>query len=364
MAFITKDDQQRIDETLNFIANTTLVNVNMRNAVSTFVSDFVRRKLPTGSSRQELRTFSRGMSMAKVSHAGSEGQRAMRRALHLIWEAIGNHQRAESSKLTPGLDIQYDFKRSMEKAWIASEQTLGGTVAHQWVFDNGLKLHTKAFLKRNIVKIDGSTKIDGTQGDRNVLDFWFAFDKASDRYVIGPSAIWGGVKMPVVSVPAVHWADIPGRAPTEDRGTFAGMVGTEVAGASLMVTTQFTGCSFCIKDVGRVFASHISPSVKGRPHPFSDGTKLAKQLAGDRTSAVTGGDFSNAIPGTGKLLVFGRGYSNLTGLPNGYDARCAGGGNCMYILGFLRNTGQWKFFSQEVIGGRINDAKRIFPERG
>ncbi|MCG3194811.1 MAG: hypothetical protein DIJKHBIC_04078 [Thermoanaerobaculia bacterium] len=363
MAFITKDDQARIDDAFNFIAGTTLVPARMKLAVSTFVSDFIKRKLPTGSSRQEIRNFSRGMSMAKVHHSGTEGQRALRRAIHLLWEAMENHERAEQAKLTPGIDLVYDFKRSMEKAWIVSEKKGGGLVAHKWVFDNGLKLYTKAFLRRNRLFIQGSSKIDGTQGDQNVLDFEFGFDELKDRYTIAPKGL-GGYSFKAVSVPAVHWTDVPRRGVTEDSGSFGAMNGTEFDGASVMVTTQFTGCSFCLKDAGRLLGAHISPSVPGRPHPFSSGTKLAQQLSGVQEPAVGKGDFANGNPGTGQLLVYGRGYSNMTGLRDGYDPRIQGGGSSgMYIVGFKRPTGQWKVFSQEIVDNHIVKAIRIYPTK-
>lgn len=357
MGFITKDDQQRIDETLQFIAASTLVPTQMRTAVAAFVTAFLNQRLPPGTTRRDLRTFSRQMSMARVPHSGTEVQRNLRRAIHLLWEAMGNHQRAEEAKTCPGGDLVHDYKRSMEKAWLVSETRGGGNVGHQWVFTHGLRHHTRAFLTRNRITIRGSPRIRTDDGDRNVLDFNFSFDPLYDRYAFGVGGV-GGMTFQTVSVPAVHWATVPGRGNAQDAGSFANVHGTELGGATVMLTTQFTGCSFCIKDAGRVLAAHISPSLPSQPHSM-DGTKLARQLSGQQ-GGVTGGDFGNGAGGS-PFLVFGRGYSNF-GDHGGYDARIQGGGtSSMSVIGFLRSTGQWKVYSQQVLDGRIVKAVRIFP---
>ncbi|MCC6132888.1 MAG: hypothetical protein IT186_23405 [Acidobacteria bacterium] len=357
MPMFGKDDRQRIDDTLDFIANCNLVGTQIRGPVSTFVRKFVNTRLPEGSSKKDVKVFSKGMSMSKVHHSGPEGHRAVRRAIHLLWEAMGNHERAEKAKFTPAGDLRYDYKRTMEKAWIVSEKTTGGVAALKWVFDNGLTLHTKAFLHRNKIFIGGSTRNDLTQ-DQNVVGFQFDFEPDKDRYIIQPGGS-RGYAFNAASVPAVHWTRVPGRGTNEDSGSFAAIRGTELGGANVMITTQFTGCVFCIKELGRVMAAHVAPSIPEVPNPFSDGTKLAKQVAGQQTG-VTKGDFSNLNPGTGSFFVYGRGYSNLIGR-NGYDLKIKGKGNHMYLIGFLRTTGKWKVYTQEFVDGIITKAERVYP---
>ncbi len=357
MWVITKNDIARIDETLRFIADVPLVPKQMRTAVSTFVNDFVAGKLPTGTSKKDIQAFSRQMSMAKVSHSGNVEQRAVRRAIHLLWEAMGNHVRAEQSKFTAANDLTYDYKRSMEKAWLTAEAKTGGTIGHRWVFENGLKLHPKAFLTWNVIAIRGGTKVDTAHGNQNVQSFVFSFDPANDRYVI--QAGGSGYAFQAVSVVPIHWADVEDRGHVEDRGSFAKIRGTALEGAGVMVTTQFTGCTFCIKTAATILTAHLSPSLPSHPYPLSNGTKLAMQLAG-RQEGVTKGDFKDS--GTGPFQVYGKGFSTIPGHVTGYSSKIQGGGkSCMHLIGFLRSDGRWKIYTQEYIDGQIKKAKRVYP---
>ena len=126
-----------------------------------------------------------------------------------------------------------------------------------------------------------------------------------------------------------------------------------------MVTTQFSGCSFCFKQInGRLFAAHISPSlVAGTGGIAGGGTELARQLAG-QVQSVTAGNFPSPVPQGGQLMVFGPGYSNIPNLAGGYQISQTQTGGYMTVIG-LRAGANWKLFSQTVAAGKVVDVKRL-----
>ena len=111
-----------------------------------------------------------------------------------------------------------------------------------------------------------------------------------------------------------------------------------------MVTTQFTGCTFCFKNSGgTIHAAHIAPSNKISPKEGQnvvsiDPTKLAEQLADD-------GNFSNA-DGAGNFHVYGRDHGKHT-FDNGYlyKSGSSGATNWMTVIGFRTDVG-WAIFTQ------------------
>jgi len=115
-----------------------------------------------------------------------------------------------------------------------------------------------------------------------------------------------------------------------------------------MVSTQFTGCSLCFKEVnGRLFAAHIMPD-NGPAGGFpGSGIAMARELAG-QNPLVAAGDFANA-PAGGVFKVFGRGYSNILTCPLGYNY--TGPPSYMTIIGFHK-PGGWQIFSQEITAAK------------
>lgn len=143
--------------------------------------------------------------------------------------------------------------------------------------------------------------------------------------------------------------------------TFANILGCELTGATFMVTTQFTGCTFCwTNNGGMIRAMHIGPTRAGYPS-----AALATSYPGGGNGVATrivaqgaGAGMANAAGAA--LHVFGRGAGN---------APAINGGNSFYpnatleyatIIG--RNSGGgWKFYLQAIDSTthNISEARRI-----
>ena len=110
----------------------------------------------------------------------------------------------------------------------------------------------------------------------------------------------------------------------------------DVAGAPIVVTTQFTGCSLCFRQSGaNLYAAHISPG--NSPPSIATGEVLARQLSG-LVNGVVGADFANAQGPP--VSVYGREYSNLNAFPNGY-----GGRNLAWFTMIGFDQGGWHLYA-------------------
>lgn len=361
---ITKNVTKRITDTLTTIATTPHFPPPERARVHAFASAFVNTHYPATNARSAGYTaFSTGMTMTDVAAAGSEEQRAMRRAIYLLWHAMGEPPHAARVKMVLAGDVRAVFVATMQKALCRGDGAAGDPAGGKYVFKNAFRADPLQFLQRNMIMISGVTTVG--PGTRNMLRFKMEFNAWKDRYefsIVDDRGAGGCHSFDATSVPAVYWADVPGRTTALNAGSFAGIRGTEMAG-KYMVTTQFTGCSFCLKQTGGgLFAAHVSPGYKGPAReaaaPGIDGTLLARQLCGTE-HPVVGGDFGNAPASPNPFHVFGKEHSNLPG-QTGYDARCTlgGGQNWMSLFGFNR-TGAWEIYCQEVIAGGIGDVSRI-----
>ena len=142
---------------------------------------------------------------------------------------------------------------------------------------------------------------------------------------------------------------MPNRTNDPARGSFATITGSQLTTYDVMISTMFSGCSFCFKQEnagGRIWAAHIMPD-DGVGHVVAGaGTGLARQLAG-LVPNVTGGDFTGST--AGNFRVFGAGYSNLAApLNTGYPVRTALD-EFMNIIGFRTNN-VWRIWSQHING--------------
>jgi hypothetical protein len=119
-----------------------------------------------------------------------------------------------------------------------------------------------------------------------------------------------------------------------------------------MVTTQFTGCAFCMaEDAGSMYCAHVSPAGVPNMAPNTDGPTLARRIM------ATNGAFANA--NNAVVRVFGR---NAGSAPNaaGYDLGTGGGAtDYMTIVGFPGGT-SYQIFSQTTRAARIANVRQIF----
>jgi hypothetical protein len=376
-----KNATQRINDTLNFIRGNDIASYALKASAYSLANRFITAHYPPGNAGQQAyRTFSEGMSMSGVRNSGSEPQRQIRRALYLIWHAIQDvspvmlpadlQNQITRVLALPPASLRDDFLWTLHKARAVDDGTGGNNRDHACsnLLAVVIPADPLAFLRANKIMIFGSNAYAPDPQDRNVVNFYMRSDAGHDRYEFGPH---GGMAPPAgshifaaASVTAVHWTTVPGRGNVENPGpgagaTWAGITGIRLDGADTMTTTQFTGCSFCVKSGGgQVYAAHISPSVPGVANPFSNGTNMARQICGSDPN-VGAGDFANH--GAGVFQVYGMGHSDIPGLGTGYPVRGVNPTdlNTMCLIGFRRG-GNWGVYSQHTSrAGSIMGAYQI-----
>ena len=361
---ITKNAATRLGDVLTTIGTTPHFPPPERGRVLAFATGYMNANYPAGNAKTAAyKSFSNQMTMTDVRQAGTEDERAMRRAIFFLWIAMGDPMEAAKAKMILAGDVQASFVATMQKALCHADTAAGNDAGTKYVFKQVFRANPLQFLQRNKIMISGVTVINA--GTQNVLRFMMEFNAGRNRYefgIVGPHAA-GKYAFDTTSVPAIYWADVPGRTTTIAAGSFAGIRGTELSG-KYMVTTQFTGCAFCVKNTGGgLCAAHVSPGYKGAARPTAtpgiDAQLLAEQLCGTRPPVV-GGDFANAVPSANPFRVFGKSHSNIPG-QGGYDPLCTAGGgkNWMCLFGF-NNAGAWEIYCQEIVDDAIKRAYRIW----
>jgi len=358
-----RDPVARITDTLGFISTGPAITLaaNIRTAAHALCQNVVTTRFPRNTATQQAAygAFSNQISLRTEANSGNEQERRMRRSIILLWKAIGLQTgnqlacdpRAVNARTLPAAGLQEELERMILKA-AACDAVGVAQVFNEFVG------HPRRFFDANKIIIRGSihgknkytgAALVGPGAYQNVVSFHFYYNPADDRYGI-ESSLAAGVShvFQAVSVPAVRWDEVPNRLVAN---SFAGILGTELAGASYMVTTQFTGCSFCFRtDGASTYAAHISPAVSG--------LQLAQDLTGSNL-AVAGGDFANfAGVGAPSFQVFGKGHGNAavrTG-SSYYPAATSS----MYLFGVL-NSGSWRIYTQSVdVNRNILESRRIF----
>lgn len=302
---------------------------------------------------------------------GTALQRRQRRAIALLWATIGSRgaagllpqQTAAMNMAAANLPAALD-----EAMFFAAAVASPAGIAH--VFNNHFAANPLAFIQQHRILIQGGTQGQNlltapAPGYQNVLAFRFYFVPASHRFQLSsvalPPAAIPSHNFNAVSVPALLWSLVPGRGavanppalPPPPPPSFAAMQGIELAGANWMMTTQLTGCSFCLAEQGGVaYASHITPMTT------LTGLTLANQLMGLQPG-VGGAVMSNhPNPALAPVGVFGSGAGNFP---------VAFGGNAFYpAVGTYQSMsifgqslgGGWRIFAQVVLpGGAISAAE-------
>ncbi|MES2185675.1 MAG: hypothetical protein V4505_14070 [Pseudomonadota bacterium] len=364
-----KTDRERLNETLRFIRDLNF-GADMAAphvaAVHAFVAAFVNLhygpKAHWYNQNPAMHQFSQQFSIGRQPNE-TAAQRKPLRAVALIKAAmagIGAGARPAPRTFTGPRDlIDTMWKARLKIAQAAADAApLNDFLAY-------FRANAAAVLGTNKILVTGHPGLRGTGAhnvghpDHNVQDFRFQFNEGSDRYEFrmpGLAEIPGCITIQAVSVTAEHWATVPGRnndpAPTALNPTsFAGILGTRLAGADIMVTTQFSGCSFCLKRYGNdTLAAHISPAIRGSVLPGMEGLDLAEQLMGLRQHVVAG-DFGNppvgGVPVVGAPIpfhIYGKTRSNVLTAPGGYPA-----GIYMYLIG-VRQGHDWSIYSQHQAG--------------
>ncbi len=392
-----KNRATRFNDTVTFIRNYAACGLPgpIRHDIGTYVAAQFPRLTPAQQTAYDALSdeMSVKTSIPVKANRGTEAQREERRALVLLWRAMGATQAnppaldgrvAEAMSLAPGA-IGAVLTETMIKAAVVAS---GAGASH--VFNMELSANPLGFITTRRIFIGGSTTgADKLQDPaaasyENNLDFRFQYHAEKDYFQFARQALaqYGASHtIPSVSVPALHWSDVPGRglvpvpaAPAAPVAgvvpppppSFAGMLGIRFTGGPVwMFTTQFTGCSFCYKIGGGAFyAAHISPAgIAGKP--VLSGQALANQIMGG-VANVGGGDFANTPAGGAALNVFGNGAGNVVPFGGGnafYPPKVQGAslpGEMKWMSLFGRFTGAWELYTQSVDGSdAIMEARRI-----
>ncbi len=353
-----KSDQARVTETLAVIQTAPVAPIDAaldvssvgRGLVCSWLANLYPRLLP--SDQQAFHELSQSLSVkaniARNVAKGDERQRAKRRAIFLLWKAIGKAQnaddytspRAAEAMTLPPASLDAAFGEVMLKAATVATPAGAREVMQK------LETHPVPFLSRHSLQIVGSLQghdrfssaPDNTY--RNVVRYHLQYQPGvPDQFVMSETidARNGAAHaFDAVCVPALHWTEVPnvGRGPPYN---FTGILGCEVAGADFMLTTTFTGCAFSWTDhQGVLRASHISPAGGGTGTYPGGGKALAQEL-------MARGAMANA-PGQ-RLTVLGAGAGNApvaTGNPYYPDPRNF---RWVAIIGVRQGGGAWEFYA-------------------
>ena len=382
-----KSKRARFNETIDFIQNRAAAGLTqgIRNDIAALISLRINRLSPAAiqayDTANEAMSVKRHIALGVAT--GTNPERETRRAISLLWSTLAATQAFppavqaridRAMMLAPG-NLQAEFDDVMLKAAVVAS---GAGASH--VFNMQFSANPLTFIQTHRLFINGSTAGKATFTNsasthfRNLIQFDFFYNAEHDRFefACGVSPNHGAShQVMVASVPALHWSEVPGRgiAPLPTAlapAGFHGVMGTEVAGAQWMLTTQFTGCSFCYSTGGGfLYAAHISPAgIMGLP--VMTGAELANQLMGN-VAHVARGRFANFPGGAAAIQnVFGNGVGNAAVNPAGIPfyppktpGAVAGQMKWMSIFG-RRHVGNWQLYTQSIDGvDAILEARRI-----
>lgn len=351
-----KGSNARIDETVEYIVSQ--VPGGEQATIRSYLNDRVAHMSVGG----DVHNISDPMSMNDLVNRGTEDERKIRRSVMLI-ETVALTAAAGApaakTQAVPALTIR--FNGLVEAVRLLADQDRGTANLLQAKFRQ-LQANPLGFLQNNLLLVFGSNT-DGVMNQYFVFEYSQGVPKF--KFVTArPGTATHCYTASVVNVPAILWSHVPGRTNNANAGSFAGIVGTRLNLANTMVTTQFSGCSFCFKEHGgSVYAAHIWPDDANVPHSampaaggHGGGTRLARQLAGLAAPGVTGGGFAAPAPAGGVFQVYGPGYSNVAGRAGGYPVRV--GNDWMTLIG-VNMGGHWRLFSQHVVNGAIHAAVQV-----
>lgn len=336
MGIFSKSAQARLDETINYILQD--ISPTERAAVKQYLESQIQKMSGGG----DIKGLSDPMSMNDLAERGTPDERKKRRSLILMAYAKANEMQLDQTKNLAGAQLGPKYFEAIKRIRLLADQEFGTQAVIRERYD-AMMARPLEFLSAYMLFTRGSN----TDGKMTQY-FFFEFKNGKEGFALcsdidphPPKSL----KVDVISVPGIVWSDVPGRGKQSVVGSFSTIKGTELTGASLMITTQFSGCAFCVKKVdatAKFFAAHIMPGlehVQGS-NIAGGGQKLALQLSGSDVPAVSRGNFAPPGDGAGTFYVYGSGYSNIVPVAAGYDSK-----QSMTLIGVLKSTG-WQFLRQ------------------
>jgi hypothetical protein len=351
-----KPTGQRIQATLDFLLATNLVTQGARTAARALADAFLAANYPGGAGTPAYDAFSRELSLGGHLFDDPDQRRQMARALFLLWRAI---QWFDGQFVLPKANVgqitlataDRKLANYIVKAHCVQNERTGGSggATHALTALTGDPL---TFLRDNKVIVLGSGAFAGPDV-ANVQACNFRYNAGLDRYEFTVNNPVGGAALLVDSVKAFHWTDPRYLAPVHPAlhdittADFGNMLGIPLSGVHIMVTTQFTGCSFCMAEHANVvYCAHVSPAGVPNKQPDTNGPTLARRI-------LATGAMANA-PGA-PLAVYGR-TAGTAPHPGGYNLGVGGGiATYMTVLGFPQGN-TYRIFAQTTENGRIQGA--------
>jgi hypothetical protein len=140
-----------------------------------------------------------------------------------------------------------------------------GTMEPRNVLTTVIPANPLQFLSENAIMILGSTANNPDVFHRNLVNFYFTYQPGQDRYYFAPTGLnpapAGAYAFTPVSVPAIHWSQIPGRGNLElppAAGIQQGLVGSHTTGAVCVMEKLNGSISIQSRRVGLAYDSLAS----------------------------------------------------------------------------------------------------------
>jgi hypothetical protein len=340
---MVKGAQKRLDATVEFVRKEPNLRAEVRQVVADYLEYFmdIDRVGPVYTTKQHLKTFSESLSQRNNPNSGEKAERHYRRALHMMYQSLGDSPARAAVDTMAEAALAPAFRKLAKEVYLYWDKTGAACRAKL----DKLRSSPRQFLEENEIFINGHKKKE-TGHVRGPAWFLVSYEPGRKRFVFEPMgseqdrADQPGYRFQAISVPAVAHDD------ASEHRNLQELIPTELTGLDIMLTTQFSGCSFCLQQSGgKVYAAHISPDeARTKQDPIA----LADTLRG--TGAAAGGAFKG-VGGSG-FRVYGRGESDVKG-----DAGYAKALKAMLIIGVRSKTGTWEVFSQHVDMGKGSKPK-------
>jgi len=197
----------------------------------------------------------------------------------------------------------------------------------------------QTFMQANVL-----VPMCGNQGGQH----WFSFNKSTEKWKIDVQQLQpaGRASLQAFVVPPTLFSEVGGD------GSLVGSRSDDSPACKVMLTTQFTGCSFCFSINGQsLVAAHVDPGGGvGR-----DSTTTGEEV---RTAMVKHTKFRNHNGGVFK--VYGRRALSTDGFGYGRNRDSSGrtGSKQMVIVGLWRD-GAWQLWSQQLFMDNATVVQRI-----
>jgi hypothetical protein len=338
---VSKNSTVRLTEAVTFITNTPVAGIApvLRNRLIAAITAF-----RTNTAVLTQAQLSTAMSQEGVTNRpGSQANRKYRRAIIFLKCAITDPNPANWANHAAFVNTHCvaDFAGEFRNAMIDATDAAHNSIVAATALIQALKNNPGTFLNdyKLMVNGPGASQVEnyGVKMEGLVLKLRFPQGTAP----IATSAIKVGV---------TSWLAV--KNPAGGTHPIIGTDSAAYAGEDLMLTTQFTGCTFCFQKnpAGtEVKAAHIDPGAAlggGRlPHLSNAPGGIAQpgviySFAGDAISTELRATGAFAAPYGGQFFAHGRNFAAAVPT-DGYDATATS----VIILGIKRG-GVWEIWRQ------------------